>query len=199
MNKEFKEDFCYLSKNPFSLIEFDCDGDGSDENKLLYHKFNVLSVAFERRNKSCSSKINNLSRGQGRILSVLKVKDGFSTKELSELFNISVSSLNESLNKLEQNGYIEKLPSSDDKRILIIRLTEKGKEYKFKESKDIDVFNCLSIEEKRFFDECITKISFELHNRIKEENPEKFNRMKKQREEIFKKYFDDVDFENCFR
>ena len=48
------------------------------------------------------------SRGQGRILAMLKIKDGISTKELSYLLGIRVSSLNEMLAKMERNGYISR-------------------------------------------------------------------------------------------
>lgn len=184
---------------PFGPSGFNIFAEGcKEENMFLYHKFNALSEMFERRSKMCSSKISNMSRGQGRILAILKRRDGFSTKELAELLNISVTSLNESLNKLEQNGFIEKVPSEDDKRIRVIKLTEKGREFKFRQFPDLDIFDCLSDDEKEVFDEYLTRISFEFHKKMKMENPEKFEMMRRHREMIFRKYFEENDFEEWF-
>ena len=50
--------------------------------------------------------LGDASRGQGRILAFLQIKDGLSTKELSYMLDIRVSSLNEMLAKLEKGGFI---------------------------------------------------------------------------------------------
>jgi DNA-binding MarR family transcriptional regulator len=65
-------------------------------------------------------------RGQGRVLSILKMKPEISQKELSYLLDMSKQALAEILNKLERNGFIEREPSEADRRSVIIRLTEKG-------------------------------------------------------------------------
>lgn len=65
-------------------------------NELLFHKFTFINQMLKRRNANSK----NISHGQGRILAILKQKDGISTKELSEILNIKVTSLNETLNKL---------------------------------------------------------------------------------------------------
>ena len=128
---------------------------------------------------------------------ILKRKDGISTKELSEILNISVGSLNETLNKLEQKEYIKKIPSPEDKRVLLIYLTEKGEKFHHKKPKDMDIFECLSKEEKIEFHNYLNRLTIELHRKFKEENPEKYERMLKHRQEVLKKHFncDNIDEE----
>ena len=116
-------------------------------------------------------------------------KDGFSTKELSEILNISVTSLNETLNKLEQQNFIRKVPSPKDKRVLLVELTEDGRAIEFKNHEDIDIFDTLSEEEKENLNEYLNRLTIALHNKFKEENPEKYEKIIKHRKEIFEKYF----------
>lgn len=91
------------------------------------------------------------SRGQGRILAMLKIKDGITTKELSYLLEIRVSSLNEMLAKMEKNGYIRRQPSDEDKRVSVIYITEKGRGEMGEPTDRPSVFDCFSEEEKQIF------------------------------------------------
>jgi DNA-binding MarR family transcriptional regulator len=68
----------------------------------------------------------NPRRGQGRVLSILKIKPEISQRELTYLLGMSRQALAELLNKLEKNGYIEREHSESDRRSVNIRLTEKG-------------------------------------------------------------------------
>ena len=88
-------------------------------NQLLFHKFIMINEILDKRNKKQNPEMKSITKGQGRLIGFLKRKDRFSTKELSEILNISVTSLNETLNKLEQQNFIRKVPSSKDKRILL--------------------------------------------------------------------------------
>lgn len=70
------------------------------------------------------------TRGQGRMLTMLQLQDGISTKDLSYLLGIRIASLNELLSKLEKTGYVTREPSEIDKRVMIICLTDKGRNEK---------------------------------------------------------------------
>lgn len=111
------------------------------------------------------------SRGQGRILAMLKIKDGISTKELSYLLGIRVSSLNEMLAKMEKNGYISRKPSEEDKRISIIYVTEKGQSEMVEPTEGSTVFNCFSEEEKAIFSGYLDRLIAELEGRNASEDP----------------------------
>ena len=57
------------------------------------------------------------TRGQGRILAALKLKDGIATRELAYVLGIRVPSLNEALSKLENAGHIVREPDPRDRRV----------------------------------------------------------------------------------
>ena len=158
-------------------------------NQLLFHKFIMINEVLDRRNKKQNPEMKSITKGQGRLIILLKRKDNLSTKELSEILNISVTSLNETLNKLEQQNLIRKVPSPKDKRVLLVELTEDGRSLEFKNHEDVDIFDTLSEEEKENLNEYLNRLTVALHKKFKEENPEKYEKIIKNRKEIFEKYF----------
>lgn len=186
-NNEFEEYEEYKEYNEYK--KYDSKDLKEISNHLLYHKFTMINEILDKRYKRDNPEMKNVSKGQGRIIAVLRRKDRISTKDLSEILNISVSSLNETLNKLEQKGFVKKVPSDEDKRVLLIELTEKGKEVKFKNHRDLDIFDTLDENEKDCLDEYLNRLIVELHRKFKDENPEKYEKCFKNRQEIFKKHF----------
>ena len=187
---------CKDCSNPF---EFD-----QVNNQLLFHKFIMINEILDRRNKKQNPEMKSITKGQGRLIILLKRKDKISTKALSEILNISVTSLNETLNKLEQQNFIRKVPSPKDKRVLLVELTEEGRAIEFKNHEDIDIFDTLSKEEKENLNEYLNRLTITLHKKFKEENPERYEKIIKNRKEIFEKYFKEfnpndewMDFMNC--
>ena len=173
-------------------------------NQLLFHKFIMINEVLDRRNKKQNPEMKSITKGQGRLIILLKRKDNLSTKELSEILNISVTSLNETLNKLEQQNLIRKVPSPKDKRVLLVELTEAGRSLEFKNHEDVDIFDTLSEEEKENLNEYLNRLTIALHNKFKEENPEKYEKLIRNRKEIFEKYFKEynpneewMQFMNC--
>lgn len=94
----------------------------------------------------------NPHRGQGRVLSILKLKPEITQKELTYLLGMSKQALGELLKKLENCGYITRTPSEEDGRVMIITLTEKGRaeseELESDDDDNEDPFGCLSEEEQ---------------------------------------------------
>ena len=168
------------------------DGIGNADltnNHLLFHKFSIINEILDQRNKKQNPEMRSITRGQGRLIAILKRKDKISTKELSEILNISVTSLNETLNKLEQKKFIRKVPSQNDKRILLIELTREGRNLKFEDNNDVDIFDSLSEEEKENLNDYLNRLILKINYKFKEEDPEKYERIVKNRQEIFEKYF----------
>lgn len=97
-------------------------------NHELQQKLRSLSWLLVRREKMRGRRnpAGDPSRGQGRILAMLKIQDGIATRELAYLLGIRPSSLNESLGKLERTGLITRQPSAEDGRVMTIHLTEEG-------------------------------------------------------------------------
>lgn len=125
------------------------------------------------------------SRGQGRILAMLKIKDGISTRDLSYLLGIRVSSLNETLAKMEKNGYISRQPSPEDRRISMIYVTEKGRREDFEPLEEPAMFDCFSEEEKEAFGGYLDRLieELEVRNRPEDlgENEERWMELMKSR------------------
>lgn len=166
-------------------------------NEILFHKLYFINELFEHKSKMNQSEMNNLSRGQGRVLAILKKKDNISTKDLATILGISVSGVNSLLTKLEKNGYVVKEASDEDRRVLLVKLTEKGRNFEIKPSVDYSLFDCLDNTQKQEFDKYLNKIINELLNDIKKDNPEKFEKTAQKRNNLIKELFDN-DKDNMF-
>jgi len=90
-------------------------------------------------------------QGQGRILALLKLKPEISQRELSTILDIRSQSLGELLAKLEHQGYITRTPSTEDRRVMNISLTEAGKVAAEQDNEPENLgsfFDCLTEEEQ---------------------------------------------------
>lgn len=166
-------------------------------NEILFHKMYFINEMFEQKSKMHQSEMNNLSRGQGRVLAILKKKDNISTKNLAIILGISVSALNLLLTKLEKNGFIVKEASAEDKRVLLVKLTEKGRNFTIEPSVDYAIFDCLDDTQKIEFDNDLNSIITEIFKNLQKENPERFEELSQQRNSLIKELFDN-DEENMF-
>lgn len=121
--------------------------------ELLYsiRKFHMLS------HKNVSP-LQDTSRGQGRILAMLRLKSKITAKDLSYILGIRQQSLNETLQKLEKEGYIVRTPSPKDRRVMLISLTEKGNEIKPVQHDCLDVLDESSDEELKQFTSYIDRL-----------------------------------------
>ena len=160
-------------------------------NEILFHKLYFINELFEQKIKMNQSDIGNLSRGQGRVLAILKRKDNISTKNLAIILGISISALNSLLTKLEKNGFIIKEQSNEDKRILLVKLTYKGHNYVLKPSIDYKIFDCLDDNQKQDFDSYLNLIIREILEDLKKDNPEKFDKLSKKRNQLIRELFND--------
>lgn len=141
-------------------------------NNELYEKlarFQWLSHRQQMRGYHHGGHLSDATRGQGRILATLRMKDGISTKDLSYLLGLAVSSLNEFLSKLEKGGYITREASEQDKRVMLVKLTEKGKAQQ-EQSEEVpdsgDIFDCLTQEEQAAFGIYLDKVIAALQEKL---------------------------------
>ncbi len=108
-------------------------------------------------------------QGQGRILTALRRMHNISQKELGFILGIRPQSLGELLQKLEANEYIRRYQAKDDKRALIVELTEKGESFQLQKPEYDELFIGLSINEKKDLQASLEKISGQLKILIDEE------------------------------
>ena len=66
--------------------------------------------------------------GRGRLMNMLKENGELSQKEIAEKLDIRPQSLSELLVKMESDGLISRRQDKDDKRVIVVALTEKGEE-----------------------------------------------------------------------
>lgn len=129
----------------------------------LYKKLTRLQWLLHRQQMqswALRGPMADTTRGQGRILALLKLRDGISTKDLSYYLGVRISSLNETLMKMEKGGYITREPSEQDKRVMLVKLTEKGRNEEQPRPLDFDdIFSCLSEDEQGSFGEYIDRIA----------------------------------------
>ncbi len=137
----------------------------------LYGKFILVFRMINRQHLSrCanSNSLKNFTIGQGRILKLLTIKPEISQKELHGMLDISKQSLAETLSKLEKNGFIVREPSEEDRRVLIVKLTEEGKKeistFENEAVNSYNVFKDVSDEELKIFGNVLDKIIVNLEN-----------------------------------
>ncbi|MDO4243914.1 MAG: MarR family transcriptional regulator, partial [Actinomyces sp.] len=66
------------------------------------------------------------TRGRGRVLAALRMQSPIPTRELAFILDIRQQSLNELLKKLEADGLVERTPSREDRRVMLVSLTQAG-------------------------------------------------------------------------
>ncbi|NVM46189.1 MAG: MarR family transcriptional regulator [Candidatus Lokiarchaeota archaeon] len=71
--------------------------------------------------------IKELNPGQGRILFALWQKDGVPIHELSKKTQLTKSSLTTMLDRLQNSGFLKREDDENDRRITIVKLSEKSK------------------------------------------------------------------------
>ena len=96
------------------------------------------------------------------MLALLKLKPEISQKELTYLLNMSKQAAAELISKLEKSGYITREPSEADRRVMTIKLTEKGAtavmdtdDNAFEATK---IFDCLNDDELNAFSNYLGRI-----------------------------------------
>lgn len=126
----------------------------NDKYNVLYEKLSRLQWLLRRQHMQGHMErapFADPTRGQGRVLAMLKLQPEISTKDLSYLLGIRQQSLNELLTKLEKAGYVERTPSDADRRVMMVRLTEKGRNAQQAPADYSDIFACLTPEEQATF------------------------------------------------
>lgn len=135
----------------------------------LYEKLARLQWLLQRHHMQSHSEhgpFADPTRGQGRVLAMLKMQPEITTKDLSYLLGIRQQSLNELLNKLEKAGYVTRTPSEADRRVMLVRLTEKGKTEQQADVSYSGIFDCLSPEEEVAFGDYLDRIIAALESQV---------------------------------
>ncbi|MDR3209461.1 MAG: MarR family transcriptional regulator [Oscillospiraceae bacterium] len=110
-------------------------------------------------------------RGQGRVLSILKLKPEINQTELAYMLGVSKQSLGELLGKLEKGGYVTREPSEQDRRSVIVKLTAEGEaeSARMEESREAPAdkfFDILTEEEQTVLGGYLTRLLEKLDSEL---------------------------------
>lgn len=123
----------------------------------------------------------DIRQGQGRILALMKKINVITQKELAEIVGIRQQSLGELLLKLEQNGYVIRKQSQEDKRAMVVEITKKGKELEFEKNDLSEIFDCLDEQEQQNLKDYLYRISERLEDILQIEQQQKTNEWDRRR------------------
>jgi DNA-binding MarR family transcriptional regulator len=76
--------------------------------------------------------IEDLNPAQGRIMFVLWHRDGIPINELAKKTSLGKSTLTGMLDRLEESGFLVRTPSTEDRRKIIIKRTQKDRVFQRK-------------------------------------------------------------------
>jgi DNA-binding MarR family transcriptional regulator len=125
-----------------------------DEKSLMemFHRMAALMRRYPRQRPHSRDAQGDPHRGQGRVLSILKIKPDISQKDLGYLLDMRSQSLSELLIKLERAGYVTRAPLEEDHRTMNIHLTELGAaaagQAEKHQADSGRLFDCLNAEEQ---------------------------------------------------
>lgn len=92
--------------------------------EMLGNIHEVSKYVFQKSYHTMNDK--HLYPGQPKILSLIKANEGITQKDLSEKNCVTPATITGTLNKLEANHYVYRVPDETDKRIMRVYLTPEG-------------------------------------------------------------------------
>lgn len=132
------------------------------EGGFLIARIHQLSGRILAR-KLKEYKVDEINPAQGRILFALWQEDGIPIQELAKRTSLGKSTLTSMLDRLEEIGHLSRVPSGDDRRKILIMLTEKNKSLrdiydKVSEEMTVLFYHGLSGKEIDQFEEYLRRI-----------------------------------------
>ena len=94
----------------------------------LISKIHAQSASFLKSELQVRG-LPEMVSSHGNILFQLSKNDKMAMHELSEAIHRDKSTVTALVNKLKEQGYVERIQSESDSRVVYVRLTEKGKAY----------------------------------------------------------------------
>jgi len=129
--------------------------------KLMQNRVFLMAVAHQQD----MAGQHGGGRGQMRLLQLLADSPaGLTNAEIAEILDIRPSSVSATINRLEEVGLVERVPSETDKRAVIVRLSEKGQQMATHRDQGIDklsdnLFGCLSADEQLELQKLLDKLT----------------------------------------
>lgn len=106
--------------------------------------------------------------GQGRVLLLLKSVERISQSELARIIGIRPQSLSGMLAKLEEGGYVTRMPNPTDHRAMDVAITDKGRAAQ-QQPRSSQMLEVLDDTDRRDLFRVLTKINGFLKERVAQE------------------------------
>lgn len=101
--------------------------DISTHEELATEAVNLRIGTFKlARRLRAQRAIDTMSDGQYAVLVTLKLRGPHTLSELAERERVSAPSMNRTVNCLEESGYLERTPDTEDRRKVNLTLTDEG-------------------------------------------------------------------------
>ena len=95
--------------------------------KINYILVDLINEIWELEEKAIiTEEFSDLSNNDMHIIEAIGVEDGDNMSSVAKKRNITVGSLTTAVNHLVKKGYVDRSRGEEDRRIVMIRLTEKG-------------------------------------------------------------------------
>ncbi|MBR2254768.1 MAG: MarR family transcriptional regulator [Candidatus Methanomethylophilaceae archaeon] len=131
--------------------------DGPDPMELPMKMAHVSRLMRLHRAEKAGGGMDPMA-GQGRLLAFLKIAGEAPSTDIAAILGIRQQSLNQSLVRLEEDGYIVREQAEDDRRRIIVKLTEKGRDAEPPKSQIAKVFEVLSEHEQEQLSSILDKL-----------------------------------------
>jgi DNA-binding MarR family transcriptional regulator len=147
-----------------------------------------IAVALDRvmRLMRRGRKRTGKGRAAGRVLRTLAAEGPMVTRELAEKLDVRLSSLNETLLKLEEDGLILRSRSEMDGRVHMVQLSTEGMRLaeqirRDRHAREKQMASCLTEDERKEFVRLMQKLADGLETIRKVEEMEDINNWKKEK------------------
>lgn len=94
-------------------------------NNLFVEVFNYILLLEERHLKE--NNIKNLSMTEVHVLEAIEKADFKSMSTIADILMITIGTLTTSMNRLVSKGYVKRWRDENDKRVVLVNLTNEGK------------------------------------------------------------------------
>ncbi len=131
------------------------------QSKEAYAKLVLIQDLIEkhrRRTFAGRRPEENPTVGQGAVIASLRKEDGQSTKELSRSLGVGISTINETIAKMEKAGLVVRRQSSQDGRVMLVHQTERGRAVQQVEPESLDVLAGFSDKEAAALDQALDRV-----------------------------------------
>ncbi len=117
---------------------------------------------LNRRLHQCGHYLHHYTAGprQTMVISLLQQHGSMSQKDIQQMLGIQSGSVSELISKLERKGFLERKQDEQDKRKVLISLTQTGMEFEVKSQEEAlsERYRVLSSEEKEQLSELLGKL-----------------------------------------